>query len=83
MVRTLAYNISLHADDELNEDGLTVFDLEAILLSGTIVERQRDRDGGEMKYIVRGNTLADQQAECVVKIDQSGRLLVITVYLDE
>jgi hypothetical protein len=36
-----------------------------------------------MKYIVRGNTLADQQAECVVKIDHSGRLFVITVYLDE
>lgn len=83
MVRTLAYSISLHADDELDEDGLTVFDLEAILLSGTVVERQSDRGSGEMKYIVRGNTLADQQAECVVKIDQSGRLLVITVYLDE
>ena len=83
LVRTLAYSISLHADDELDEDDLTVFDLETILLSGTIVERQIDRDSRETKYIVRGNTLAGQQAECVVKIDQSGRLLVITVYLDE
>jgi uncharacterized protein YprB with RNaseH-like and TPR domain len=83
LVRTLAYNISLHADDELDEDGLTVFDLEAILLSGTIVERQSDHGSGEMKYVIRGHTLTDLQAECVVKIDHSGRLLVITVYLDD
>ena len=83
LIRTLAYSASLHAVEELDDDGLTVLDLESIILSGTIVERQRDRANGDTKYLVRGSTLAEQQAECVVKLGPSGRLYIITVYLDE
>jgi hypothetical protein len=71
-----------HAADELDDDGLTIDDLEAIILSGDIVERQRDRANGEAKFVIRGSTLAGEDAECVVKISPSGRLHVITVYLD-
>jgi hypothetical protein len=83
LIRTLAYSVSVHAVEELDDDGLTVLDLEAIVLSGTIVERQHDRASGETKYLVRGVALAGVQAECVVEIGPSGRLYVITVYLDE
>jgi hypothetical protein len=81
-VRNLDYSISAHATDELEDDGLTVYDLEEIFHSGEIVERQRDRATGEAKFVIRDDTAAGKQAECVIKIGPSGRLHVITVYLD-
>lgn len=82
LVRSLAYSVSVHATDELEDDNLSILDLETIILSGEIVERQRDRATSETKYVVRGTTLDDQEAECVVKISPSGRLFVVTVYVD-
>jgi hypothetical protein len=43
LIRTLSYVVSTHAADELEDDNLTILDLENIVLSGQIVERQRDR----------------------------------------
>ncbi|MFN0317587.1 MAG: DUF4258 domain-containing protein [Burkholderiales bacterium] len=63
------------------DDNLTILDLESILLTGTIVARQKDRDTSEIKNIIRGPTLEGNEAEAVVKIGASGRLFVITVYL--
>lgn len=48
-VRNLDYAVSLHAAEELEDDGLTILDLESILLSGTFIERQRDRTTRETK----------------------------------
>ncbi len=81
LVRTLNYVVSVHAADELDDDNLTVFDLESILLTGRIVERQTDRDTRELKCVVSGRTLAGAPAEAVVKLGPTGKLIVITVYL--
>lgn len=35
--------VTLHAEEEMDEDGLSVFDLESAVVTGEIVERQRDR----------------------------------------
>ena len=72
--------MSIHAAEELDDDDLTIFDLENIILTGAIVERQRDRQTCEVKYIVRGQTLSDIPAEAVVKISPGGTLFVITDY---
>jgi Domain of unknown function (DUF4258) len=82
VVRNLDYTVSTHAADELEDDGLTILDLEEIILSGEIVERQRDRATSEAKFVIRGDTVGGDEAECVVKIGPSGRLHVITVYRD-
>ena len=82
LVRAFAYSVSVHAADELDDDNLTILDLEAIILSGSVVEHQRDRITKEVKHVVRGVTLAGEEAECIVKIGPTGRLFVITVYLD-
>jgi len=79
-IRSLNYAVSIHAAEELNDDNLTILDLENIILTGAIVERQRDRQTREVKYIVRGNTLSDTPTEAVVKIAPDGNLFVITVY---
>ena len=80
LIRSLNYAVSIHAAEELDDDNLTIFDLENIILTGAIVERQRDRQTREVKYIIRGYTLSDLPAEAVIKIAPDGNLFVITVY---
>jgi len=73
--------VSIHAAEELDDDNLTILDLENIILTGKIIERQRDRQTREVKCVIRGFTLDDLEAETIVKIGRTGRLVVITVYL--
>ena len=81
LIRTLNYVVSTHAADELEDDHLSILDLENIVLTGQIVERQRDRATREVKYVIQGTTLEGSTGEVVIKVGQSGRLVVITVYL--
>ena len=67
--------------EELDDDNLTIFDLETIILTGKITARQRDRKTREVKCVVSGVTLAGAPAETVVKLGPTGKLVVITVYL--
>ena len=79
-IRSLDYVVPLHADEEMDDDGLTVFDLENAVLTGDIVERQRDGSTREWKYIISGEAL-DGSTVCVVgKLSFMGRLVIITVY---
>ena len=80
-IRTLSYAVSTHAADELEDDNLTILDLENVVLSGQIVERQRDRNTRETKYIIQGGTLDGTAAEVVAKVGHSGKLYIITVYV--
>lgn len=67
--------------EEFDDDNLTIFDLETIILTGKITARQRDRKTQEVKCVVSGITLAGALAETVVKLGPTGKLVVITVYL--
>ncbi|MDD5037183.1 MAG: DUF4258 domain-containing protein [Methylococcaceae bacterium] len=80
-VRSLNYAVSIHAAEELDDDNLTIFDLENIIFKGEIIERQRDARIRELKCVVRGLTLEERQAEAIVKIGPLGNLFVITAYL--
>jgi hypothetical protein len=55
-IRTRQYVMTLHADEEMDEDGLSIFDVESVVLSGTIIERQKDKMSGEWKYLVKGES---------------------------
>lgn len=81
LVRTLNYVDSTHAAEEHEDDSLTILDLESVVLTGRVVERQRDAQTREAKYRIEGLTLDGCSAEAVVKIGPTGRLVVITVYL--
>jgi hypothetical protein len=81
-IRSLNYVVSIHAVEELDDDNLTILDLENIILSGQIIERQKDVRTREVKYVVRGFTLDERHAETVVKIGPLGNLFVVTVYVD-
>ena len=80
-IRSLNYVVSLHAAEELDDDNLTILDLENIILTGEIAERQRDRRTREVKFVIRGRTIEGQEAEAVVKFRQISALFIITVYL--
>ena len=79
--RALIHVAPLHAAEGLDDDNLTILDLENIILTGQIIERQRDRQTREVKCVIRGFTLDGLEAETIVKIGPTGRLVVITVYL--
>jgi hypothetical protein len=81
LVRSLNYVVSLHAAEELEDDNLTILDLENIILTGRIVKRQRDRQTRETKILIRGRSLDGREAEVVVKPGPTGALYIITVYL--
>jgi len=81
LIRTLNYVVSTHAAEELDDDNLSILDLENIVLTGQISERQRDAQTREVKCVVSGITLDGTPAEAVVKIGFTGKLVVITFYL--
>lgn len=79
-VRTRDYIVTLHADDEMAADGYGILDVESGILTGTIVERQRDRETKESKYRIAGVTSAVRPIQLVVKFGTTGMLVIITVY---
>jgi hypothetical protein len=81
LIRTLSYAVSTHAADELEDDNLSILDLESVVLTGQIIERQRDRSTRETKYVIQGGTLDGTAAEVVAKVTGSGKLFVITIYV--
>jgi hypothetical protein len=80
-VQSQEYVLTLHAEDEMAQDGLTSFDVENALLTGEIVGRQRDSQRGEWKYVVEGRTLGSEIAVVVTKLAFSRKLVIITVYV--
>jgi Domain of unknown function (DUF4258) len=81
LIRSLRYVVSTHAAEELEDDNLSILDLENIVLTGQVKERQRDLQSREVKYVVEGVTLDGSAAQVVLKAGFGGRLVVITVYL--
>jgi hypothetical protein len=81
-IRTRQYIMTVHAEEEMDDDDLSILDVESVVLTGAIVERQKDAATGERKYVVRGKTLSGDSAAIVGKVGRTGRLVFITVYRD-
>lgn len=81
-IRTRRYIMTIHAEEEMDNDDLTIFDIESVVLTGTIVERQKDATTGEPKYVVRGKALSGDRAAVVARIGRTKKLIFITVYRD-
>ena len=69
-----------HARKEMNEDGFTIYDVERGILTGEILERQRDHTTGKAKYRLRGETIDGLDVEILTKLSPTGNLVIITVY---
>lgn len=82
-VRTREYVMTLHAEEEMDADGLSIYDVENVLLTGKIMGRQAGRSSRESKYLVRGRPLEGDDSVVVVgKLGSSGQLVVLTVYVE-
>jgi hypothetical protein len=80
LVRTRKYVMTVHAEDEMDSDGLTIYDVESVVLTGRIVERQRDRALAGWKYLISGQSLDGDPATVVARIGRTGKLVFITVF---
>ncbi len=79
-IRTRQYVMTLHAEDEMDEDELSIFDVESIVLTGKVIERQKDVETAEWKYVLEGKTLEGSIACTVGKIGVASKLVIITIY---
>lgn len=80
-VRKRQYVMTYHARKEMNEDGLTIYDVERGILTGAIVERQKDDLTAEWKYRIVGKIIAGDDIEIIIKFSLTGKLVIVTVYL--
>lgn len=82
-IRGLEYVMTLHAEEEMENDALSIFDVENGILTGEIVERQKDGETGEWKYLVAGKTLDDERITVVAKLSLTDKLVIITIYTED
>ncbi|MDJ0690795.1 MAG: DUF4258 domain-containing protein [Xenococcaceae cyanobacterium MO_188.B32] len=79
-IASYQYVMTIHAEEEMSEDGLAIYDIEQGILTGKILERQRDRVSAESKYRIRGRTLDGEEVEIIIKLSPTGKVVIITVY---
>ena len=82
LVRRRQYVFTTYADEEADEDGLSLRDIESAIFTGSIIERQKDRETHEWKYVVRSRALDGRGACVVAKFGLAGSLYILTVYED-
>ena len=83
LVRHGLYVMSTHADEEADADDFSVFDVESAILTGKIVERQKDAETGEWKYVVSGEAVDGRPIGVVAKFGTSAQMLyILTVYAE-
>lgn len=82
-IQSRRYVMPLHAEEEMDADGWTIYDVERGILSGKIVRRQRDEVTREWKYRIRGRTIDGIEVEVIAKLGPTGKLVILTVYLPQ
>ena len=75
--------MTIHADEEMDDDGLTIYDVENAILTGEVTERQKDNVTAEAKFLVSGKTVSGAETlTAVTKFGLAGNLVIITVYVE-
>ena len=80
-IRSKQYVMTLHAEEEMSDDNLTIFDVEHVILTGKIIEKQKDKSPVEWKYLIEGNTISGNIATVVTKISITNKTVIITVFI--
>ena len=50
-IRNRKYIMSIHGDEEMDEDSLSIYDVEHCILTGKILERQKDNAYANCKHL--------------------------------
>lgn len=80
-IRSREYIMSIHGNEEMDEDSLSIYDVERCILTGKIIERQKEKATAEWKYRITGQSLTGVEVEVVAKLSPTGKLVIITVYV--
>ncbi len=80
-IRERKYVMTIHAEEEMNNDCLPIYDIEHCILNGKVVERQKDKVTAEWKYRINGQMVDGSEAEVIAKLSPTGKLVIITVYV--
>ncbi len=80
-VRRRKYVMTFHAKKEMNDDELSIYDVERGILTGEIIERQKDKVTAEWKYRIKGETIEGDEIEVIAKLSPTNKLVIITVYI--
>ena len=78
-VRTRRYLVTLHAQEDLEDDELSILDVETCIQTGEIVARYRDHVTVGYRYLVEGQTSAGDPIVVVGKLSTRGTLAIVTV----
>ena len=78
--RMLQYVMTIHAEDEMDNDSFSIFDIEQAIFNGTITERQKDKHSSEWKYVIQGRTDSGDALAVVAKLGKTDTVIIITVY---
>ncbi len=79
-IRLKQYIMTFHAEEEMSDDGFSIFDVEHAILTGEIAERQVDHQSNELKYVIDGLSIFGDALTVVAKIGPTDKLIIITVY---
>ena len=79
-IRRRQYIMTYHTRREMHYDDLTIYDIERGILTGRILERQKDKITNEWKYRIKGKTVEGGKVEVIAKIGPTDKLVIITVY---
>ena len=77
-VRMGEFIMTVHAEEEMNDEDLSIFDVEKCIFNGKIVERQKDTETSESKYRIL--CTVPSEIEIIAKLSVTGKLVIITVY---
>lgn len=80
-IRERKYVMTIHGEEEMNNDCLSIYDVERGILTGKIVERQKDKVTTEWKYRITGQSIDGSEIEIIAKLSPTGKLVIITVYM--
>jgi hypothetical protein len=82
-VRRQLYVMTTHADEEADADELSIYDVESAVLTGEIVERRKDADTGEWKYVITGQAVDGRRLSVVAKFGACSKIVyILTVYAE-
>jgi hypothetical protein len=78
LVRERQYILTIHALEEVGEDDVFDEDIENVILTGQIVERQVDCATREQQYVFTGMDRAGEPVGVGLKRGSTGKAVVIT-----
>lgn len=79
-IRSGNYDVTKHANDEMAEDHLSIYDVEHAVLTGSITKTEHDDVRGPRYTIIGDSTDKVVRVGIVGRFKETGTFLIITVY---